>query len=162
MIKKVIIVLFILATTTVAQFKGEGNSISIEDGITNSAQSSFFTEFLDPNKFQMSHTIGMSYSTFAGNSVALSTYTNSMAYRFSENLMVEVDASLVASPYSSFGSEHQKSINGIYLSRAQLSYAPTKNTILSIQFIQPPPGSYYYGGFMGGYSLMSNRFRRGF
>lgn len=162
MIKKVIIVLLILVATTVAQFKRESNSISIEDGISNSEPSSFFTEFFDPNKFQMSHTIGMSYSTFGGNSVALSTYTNSMAFRFSENLMVEVDASFVASPYSSFGSEHQKSINGLYLSRAQISYAPSKNTFLSIQFIQPPPGSYYYGGTMRGYSSMSNRFRRGF
>ena len=162
MIKKVLISVLFLSTILIAQFKGKDNAISIEDGITNSTQSSFFTDFFNPNKFQMSHTIGMSYSTFGGNNVALSTYTNSMGYRFSENLMVEVDASLVASPYSSFGSEHQKSINGIYLSRAHLSYTPTKNTVLSVQFIQQPPGGYYYRGSIGGYSSMSNRFRRGF
>lgn len=163
MYKSILIILLLAASISFAQFKDtDKSSISVHEGITNSSPSSFFSNFFNPNNFQMSHSVGMSYSAFGGNGVALSTYTNSMAYKFSENLLVELDASLVASPYSSFGSEHQKSINGIYLTRAELSYSPSKNTSLSIRFFNPPPGSYFYGGSYGGFSSFNRRFERGF
>lgn len=162
MIRWTFFILLIISTVGYSQFKGDDKPISINDGISNSSPSNFLTDFIDFNKFNMSHTIGMSYSTFGGNGIAISTYTNSISYHFTSDLMIEADVSLVASPYSSFGTEHQKSINGIYLSRAQISYSPTKNSFLSIQFVQPPPGTYYYGGSMIGSSPFGNRIRRGF
>jgi len=130
-------------TLSFAQFKDKDLTPSIMDGITNYSTSGLLSNFLNPKNFQMSHSVNMSYATFGGNGVALSTYTNSMAFQFTENLNLEIDASLVASPYSSFGEEHQKSINGIYLSRAQLNYKISKNSNLVIQFLNPPPGTYY-------------------
>ncbi len=145
MLKKIFIILLIISSISFSQFKdGDKNSPTIRSGIVNYSPSGFLSNIFNPNNFVMNHSVGMSYSSFGGNGVALSTYTNSMAYRFSNNLNVEVDASLVVSPYSSYGEQHQKSINGIYLSRATLNYAPTKNMYLSIQYLNSPPGSYYF------------------
>ena len=67
-----------------------------------------------------------------------------------DNLNLEVDASLVHSPYSSFGKNHQNMLNGIYLSKAQLNYQPWDNFNISVQY-RSLPGNYYspYSGFYG-------------
>lgn len=161
MLRNILIILLFVCSVTFSQFKDK-NEPTIHDGITNYSPSGFLTNFFNPNNFQMNHSVSMSYTTMRGNGVALSTYTNNMTYKFSENLNMEVDASLVASPYSSFGQEHQNSINGIYLSRAQLNYSPTKNMYLSIQYLRPPPGSFYYGNSNGIFSTGRRRFGTGF
>ncbi len=169
MLNKILIILLVLTTSSFSQFKdGDKNAPTIHDGLTASGYSSYglFSNIFSPNKFQMNHSISMSYSSFGGNGIALSTYTNSMAYRFNNNLNVEVDASIVVSPYSSFGREHQKEINGIYLSRAQLNYSPTKNMHITVQYLNAPPGSYYYpnnywGGAFGN-PFIGRRFGSGF
>ena len=161
MLRKILIISLFVSSVAFSQFKDK-NGQTIQDGITNYSPSGFLTNFFNPNNFKMNHSVSMSYSSFGGSGLALSTYTNSMAYRFSENLNVQVDASIVASPYSSFGPEHQNSINGIYLSRALLNYSPTKNMNLSIQFHNPPPGSYYYGNSWGRFPTDTRRFGRGF
>ena len=132
------------------------------DGITNYSPSGFLTNFLNPNNFKMNHSVNMSYSAFGNNGIALSTYTNSMAFRLSENLNLEIDASAVASPYSSFGEQHQKSINGIYLTRAQLNYKISNNSHLTIQYLNPPPGSYYNYNYYNSSPFSRNRFKEGF
>jgi len=165
MLKKLVIISLFISSLSFSQFKDKDLSPAIMNGITNYSPSGFLSSFLSPDNFQMSHSINMSYSAFGGNGVALSTYTNSMAFRLSENINLEVDASLVASPYSSFGEDHQKSINGIYLSRAQLNYKISNNSNLVIQFLNPPPGTYYnnyYNGFNNNSPFSRSRFMEGF
>ncbi|NOX64928.1 MAG: hypothetical protein GXO85_03810 [Chlorobi bacterium] len=163
MLKKILFILLFLTSISFSQFKdGDKNAPTIHDGLTGYSSSGFLSSIFNPNNFQMNQSVSMSYSAFGGNGVALSTYTNSMAYRFSNNLNIQVDASLVVSPYSSFGREHQKAINGIYLSRAQLNYSPTKNMHLSIQYLSAPPGSYYYSNNFWGSSYGGRRFGTGF
>jgi len=165
MLKKLVIILLFISSLSFSQFKDKDLSPTIMNGITNYSPSGFLSSFLSPDNFQMSHSINMSYSAFGGNGVALSTYTNSITFRFSENINLEVDASLVASPYSSFGEDHQKSINGIYLSRAQLNYKISNNSNLVIQFLNPPPGKYYnnyYNDFDNNSPFSRSRFMEGF
>jgi len=161
MIKQVILILLIVSSISFSQFKDKDITPTIFDGITNYSPSGFLSNFLNPNNFQMNHSVGMSYSTIGGSGVALSTYTNSMALRLTENLNIEVDASLVASPYSSFGQEHQKDINGIYLTRAQLNYKISENSNLMIQYRSPAPGM-YYNGYYNSSPFSRDRFIRGF
>lgn len=163
MLKKILFILLFLSSISFSQFKdGDKNAPTIHDGLSGYSSSGFLSSIFNPNNFQMNQSVSMSYSAFSGNGVALSTYTNSMAYRFSNNFNIQVDASLVVSPYSSFGREHQKAINGIYLSRAQLNYSPTKNMHLSIQYFGAPPGSYYYRNNFWGNSFGGRSFGTGF
>lgn len=161
MIKQVIFILLIVSSISFSQFKDKDITSPVLDGITNYSPSGFLSNFLNPNNFKMNHSVGMSYSTMGGNGVALSTYTNSMALRLTENLNIEVDASLVASPYSSFGQEHQKEINGIYLTRAQLNYKISENSNLMIQYRSPAPGM-YYNSYYNSSPFSRDRFIRGF
>ncbi len=145
----VIIVLF--AAVSYAQFKDPAFPTSnIKDGIVDYSSGSLFG-FLNSENFSMRHSIGMSYSSFAGQGIALGTYTNSMMYRFSEDLNVQFDASIVHSPYSTLGKEFQNDLSGIYISRAALNYRPWKDFSIHFQYNQYP-GSYYYNPFSGYYN----------
>jgi len=161
MIKRVIFISLLISSISFSQFKDKDISPTVLDGITNYSPSGFLSNFLNPDNFKMNHSVGMSYATSGGHGLALSTYTNSMAFRLTENLNIEVDASLVASPYSSFGQDHQKSINGIYLTRAQLNYRISENSNLMIQYYNPAPGM-YYNNFYNSSPFSRDRYIRGF
>ncbi len=161
MLKFLLIISLIITSLSFSQFKDKDINPTIMDGITNYSPSGFLSNFLNPNNFKMKHSVSMSYSAFGGNGVALSTYTNSMAFRLTEKMNLEVDASIVASPYSSFGKEHQKSINGIYLTRAQLNYKISKNSHLTIQYLNFPKDNYF--NRLNNYSpFYQSRFMEGF
>lgn len=151
--KKIILTFILFSAISFAQFKEELNKpIDIKKGILSESPSPSLLGFFNPNNFSMHHSFSMSYSAFGNNGVALGVYTNSMAYQFSEKLNVEVDASLVNSPYSSFGNGFADQINGIYLSRAQINYKPSENTFIMLQFRNEPynysPYGYYgYPGY---------------
>lgn len=146
--KKLIIILLVSTSVAFAQFKEElEKPVDIKSGITNYSPSGFFTGFFNPQNFEMNHTVSMSYSSFGNQGIALGVYTNRMAYKFSENLDVEADISFINSPYSSFGDQHAKSLNGIYLSRAQLNYRFSDDFHISLRYNQLPNGYYSPYGY---------------
>lgn len=141
---KNLIIIFLLASTALfAQFKEELNKpVNIKAGIINQNPSSFIFGFINPDNFKMNHSFSMSYSAFGGQGVALGIYTNSMSYQFNDQLNVEVDASLINSPYSTFGQGYADQINGVYLTRAQVNYRPAENWFISLQYLNSPTGFY--------------------
>lgn len=114
---------------------------TVKEGIINDSPNLIFG-FINPDNFFMRHSYSMSYSSMGSNGLALGVYTNSMFYKVADNLTMEIDASLVHSPYSSFGKDHQNMINGIYLSRAQINYQPWENFNVIMQY-RTIPNSYY-------------------
>lgn len=145
------IVIVLFASVNYAQFKDPAFPTSnIKDGIVDYSAGSLFG-FLNSENFSMHHSLSMSYSAFAGQGVALGMYTNSMMYRFSEDFNVQLDASIVHSPYSTFGKEFQNDLSGIYISRAAVNYRPWKDFRVTLQYNQYP-GSYYYSPFSGYYN----------
>ena len=143
--KKLGILFFVLMCISVAnaQYKDSGfHESDIKNAIIDNSPSSFFG-FLKSSNFQMHQSYDFSYSTFGnGQGLALGVFTNSMFYKFSNNLIGQVDISLVQSPYSSLGKDFQSRINGIYISKAAINYSPWKNTLISIQY-RNAPYSYY-------------------
>lgn len=159
--KKVYVCLLLLSFSIIkAQYKEQLNtSGNILDGVFNGNSSSLFS-FINPDNFSMHHTFDISYSAFGGEGVALGVYTNSMMYKISNNLNVQADLSVVNSPYSSFGKDFAKQINGFYLSRAQINYKPTDNMSIVLQYRNIPMSYYspysYYGDYGWGYSSFLN------
>lgn len=144
--KFAIIILLLAVGHSYAQFRDSGTpKVDIHDAITTD-QSSLMFGFFDPSKFNMNHTISMNYAAFSGHGVATTMYTNSMSYQFAPNFNVELDASVVHSPYNTLGDNFTNSINGIYLSRAQINYQPWENTRIMFQYRQLPATG-YYGGY---------------
>ena len=151
--KKLIILFIFAANIMFAQFKSDGDKpVDIKAGITNYNPSSLFLGFINLNNLEMHHSLSMSYSASSNYGMALSTYTNRLSYKFSDNLKLELDASIVNTPYNTLGDSFTNSINGIYLSRAQLNYKPSENTNIVLQF-RSGPGAYYnpYGYYSGFY-----------
>lgn len=154
--KKILILFIGFTVLSFAQFRDNGfPKEEPKSGIFNRSNNSPFS-FLTDENFSMTHSVNMSYSAFAGHGLALGIYTNSMMYRFSDNLNVQLDASIVNSPYSTFGKDFQNSINGLYLNRAAINYRPWKDVFISLQYnsypffdrrsyYNPFSNFYYYG-----------------
>jgi hypothetical protein len=156
--KLTIILIIFISSISFAQFKGdESKPLNIKSGILSDNSSSSLFSFINPENFSMSHSFGLSYSSFGNNGLALGVYTNHMAYKFSEHINVQLDASLVNSPYNSLGDSFTKSINGFYLDRAQINYHPSKDFNISLMFSNSPFNYYSnYGYGFGRYSYLSN------
>ncbi len=98
----------------------------------------FFSRLFDPSRLTSHQTYSMSYMTGGGSSFGLTSFTNSFNYRASDDLFISADVSAVYSPFSSFGSAFQKSINGIYLSSARLDWKMGENTFLRVEYNGAP------------------------
>lgn len=154
--KKFVIILVLLAASAFAQFRDSGfPTSSVKDGIVNNSGTSLFG--LNSANFQMNHSYSLSYSSFGNNGLALGVYTNSLFYKFNNDLNVQADISVVHSPYSTFGTEFQNSLNGIYLSRAAINYRPWKDFQINVQYQNIP--NFYSPGYYNGYN---SRFLNGY
>ncbi len=152
--KKVFMILVLVAfTMSYAQFKDESNNNpDIKSSILNhSGSSGLLFGFFNPENFQMHHTFDISYSASGSSGLALSTYTNSMFYKFNDKLNIKADISVVNSPYNTFGSQFSKQLNGIYLSRAQLNFMPSKNMRISVEYSHLPYYNSYYSPYSYGF-----------
>ena len=157
--KKIAIVWSLLAvtlclTTASAQFKSTIDPRpTVTESILRTGDGNFLSGLFDPSKFNMQHSFSLSYASFAGQGLSLGVYTNSMQYKFSDNLDVRTDISLMTSPFNTLGKDAQSSLSGLFLNRAELNYRPWKNTMLQISYRQIPaaywPGSGYGNGFGG-------------
>jgi len=153
--KLTFILIILISSITFAQFKGEENKpLNIKNSILSDNPSSSLFSFINPENFSMSQSVGLSYSSFGNNGVALGVYTNHMAYKFNDKLNVQLDASLVNSPYNTLGDSFKKSINGIYLDRAQINYHPSKDFNISLMYSNTPLN--YYNNFGYGFGRYSN------
>ncbi|CUS97307.1 hypothetical protein [Candidatus Chrysopegis kryptomonas] len=131
-----------LISLSFSQFKEQvENKPDIYQSIIQGGQRSYLG-FFNPANLFMRHTFSVSYLSIGGKGMMINSYTNSILYRFSDNLNLQADISLVHSPFNSFGNSFQKGINGIYINRIELNYRPLENMFINIQYRQVP--FYYY------------------
>ena len=149
-LKKILILIVLFSTfPLVAQFRDTGiEPKSVKEGIISENSNALFG-FLNSDDFIMRHSFSMSYSSFAGQGVSLTTYTNSMFYRLMSNLNLQLDVSVMYSPYSTFGDQFQKDISGVYISNAAINYHPWKDFSVHLQYRSMPFGYGYYHPFYG-------------
>lgn len=138
-------------TTASAQFKTSIEPRStVAESILKSNDGGLLYGLFNPNNFSMHHSFSLSYQTFGGQGLSMGMYTNSMAYKVSDDLDMKADISLMASPYNTLGKQYQSSLSGLFLNRAELNYRPWKNTLFQIQFQQVPANYMMGSGFLGG------------
>lgn len=139
---KMIPVLFaamvVFSVSGVAQFRSQEAKPNVAEGLMKENASSFFLGWFNPEKFQMHHSLSLSYQTFDGHGLSLGTYTNSMLYDFADNLRARADISLSYSPYNSFSKFGKNDFSSVYLSRAQLDYKPWENVTVQVQYRNSP------------------------
>jgi hypothetical protein len=148
---KLLLILIFTSLSVFGQFRDDGlNQPKVKEGIVDQS-SGFAFGFLNSENFQMRHSFSLSYSSFGGYGTSLGSYTNSMFYKLMSNLNVQMDVSILYSPYSSFGQNFQNDINGIYISRAAINYYPFKDMQISIQYSNLPYYNPYFGSGSGFY-----------
>ena len=154
--KQIFIIILFVTSINIAQFQGdESKNIDIKSGIlSNNPMGSLFN-FIDPSKFEMSHSFGMSYSSFGNNGMALGVYTNIISYEFNEQLDIQINTSIVNSPYNTLGEGFTNSINGVYIDNARLNYNPSEKFNISLEFSNSP-FNYYNRYSRRGFSPYSN------
>ncbi len=141
----IVLVLLIGAQAAVGQFKPKaGEQPRVSDSFIQPSSAEWFSLF-NPNNFQMRHSYSASYATSGGQGIALQRYTNTMTYQFTPKLDARVDLSLQNSPYSTFEYRMQNQFSKAYVSRAELNYRPSENTVISLQYRELPYSYYGYG-----------------
>ena len=148
--KNILLVIFLISTTaSFAQFKDSGfETNSVKEGIVSENSNAIFG-FLNSDDFIMRHSFSLNYATSGGQVMSLTSYTNSMFYRLMNNLNVQLDVSVMYSPYSTMGEQFQKDISGVYISNAAINYHPWDNFSVHLQYRSMPFGYGYYHPFYG-------------
>lgn len=139
------VLMLVLSSISYAQYKDQlSDQPSVQSSLIRPDDSNgLLLDFFNPASFSMHQSISMSFATMGGQSLSLATFTNSMMYKISDPLTLSADVSLLNSPYSSLGSKFSQSLNGIYLTRAELNYHPTSSFSIDLQFNQNPLYKYY-------------------
>jgi hypothetical protein len=107
----------------------------------------FFSRLFDPARFNMQQTYTMSFVSGGGQSTGLGIFTNTFAYRASQDLLISADLSAVYSPFSTLGSKFQQSLNGVYLSSARMDWKLSDHSSLRIEYNGMPYGSSYFSPY---------------
>jgi hypothetical protein len=149
-VKKLLLIVVLISITGIyAQFKDTGiEPTSVKDGIITENSNALFG-FLNADDFIMRHSFSLNYTSFAGQGVSLTSYTNSMFYRLMNNLNLQLDVSVMYSPYSTLGDQFQKDISGIYISNAAINYHPWDNFSVHLQYRAMPYGYGFYNPYYG-------------
>jgi hypothetical protein len=153
----IIIAAFCMSSMSQAQFRGqEPRSPSVSNGMTQQQQPS--GGIFDLDRLDMMHSVSVSYGMFGDQGLGMSMYVNSMRYRISEPLSVRADIGMMFSPFGSAANLMRNDISGIFLKRASVDYAPSKDFRLSLQF-RNEPYMYPYSGWGHGTVFGFDRFR---
>ncbi len=128
-----------------AQFRGQEPRVpSVAEGITQNGAVSGPGLF-DLSKLEMRHSVSVSYGMSEDGGLGASMYVNSLRYHFSEPLTLRADIGVMFSPFGSAAQSLKSDLSGIFLKRASLDYAPSKDLRFSLQFRNEPYLSRYSG-----------------
>ena len=149
--------LFVIAILTVlinaplfSQFKNTDKPI-------NKSTSNLILGIFNPKNFTMNHSFQVSMLSSQYGNITLTSYVNSMNYRFSEKLSVSADVKMQYSPFTSsaFGKSYAQSVqdnlNGLFLSRLSLDYKISENSYLKFEFRNLRDGGSYYDRYNNPY-----------
>lgn len=134
--KKLVLLVLILVSLneiTTAQYKSDVNKV-------NSTTNSLILGIFNPKNFSMKHSFQVSMLTSSFGTFSVTSYINTMEYKFSEKLKVSADIKLQYSPYANsyLGKEYstamQNDLTGLKLSRLSLDYKISDNSNLYFEF----------------------------
>lgn len=104
---------------------------------------------LNPNKFSMSHSYTLSFTSIGGHSFSQGLYLNTMKYQLSNPLTMYLQIGFLNQPFGGFG---QKSPfeSKLFLSGAGFEFKPSDNFKVQFEYSQTPGtiySPYYYNRF---------------
>ena len=106
----------------------------------NRSTNNLILGIFNPKNFSMKHSFEVSMMTSSYGNISLTSYVNSMNYKFSEKLNLSADVRLQYSPYASsplgngVANNLQKELSGLSLSRLSLDYKISDNSYLKFEY----------------------------
>ncbi|MBN2105437.1 hypothetical protein JW835_15465 [bacterium] len=100
--------------------------------------SGFLNYLIDPAKFEMSHSYSLSYLSSGDRSTNVGLYLNTMTYRFSDPLLMQLRIGYMHQPFGGDRSTLSSQQGNFFLQGAHLLYRPTKNMIISFDYESYP------------------------
>lgn len=144
-----ILFLSLLGTSVAAaQIKTSESNIVQPTSLTDNSKG-FLSALLDPSKFSMSHSYSVSLFSVGKQTFSQGLYLNTMNYKFSDPLTMQVRIGFMHQPLGSMGltSNPYDNQNGkLFLQRARLQYKPSENMSFTIDY-QVLPSSMYYSPY---------------
>ncbi len=134
--KVTVAVLILVANISFAQFKGPNG----DETSYNRSSNNLILGFINPKNFSMHHSFNVSMMNTAYGNVSLTSYINTMNYRFSDKLNVSADIKMQYSPFASsplgqsYSNSLQNNLSGIFLSRASLNYRISDNSFINVEY----------------------------
>ena len=120
----------------------------------NKSTNNLILGIFNPANFSMNHRFEVSVFSSSYGDASVTSYVNSMNYKFNDDLSISADVSLQYSPYansiygSSYSEQLKNDLSGINLSRLSLDYKISDNSFLKIEY-RNIKGSLYDNGFSG-------------
>lgn len=144
-----ILLLFVIPLSVFGQLRDQDKPVPISQELIRPQDGGLFgLGILDPSRFNMSHSISMSYFSLGDAGVSQSLYLNTMTYQIASPLLLKLQWGIQSFPHNSFAKDHPAFKGGFFLSNAELKYKPSDKFEMKLQFNQSP----YY---------MNNRYRYG-
>jgi hypothetical protein len=138
-----VLLLLMLPAGAISQFKSETDQSSASESLIRPLSSiNSFLGLLNPDNFSMHHNFSYSFLSGGGTGLSVASYTNTMLYKFSDPLNVRFDLTMQGTPFGA-ASAYQNSINGVFLSRAELNYHPWQNVFIRLEYNHLPAGFYH-------------------
>jgi hypothetical protein len=151
-----VLILLLFTTIAVTQFKSQPEArSSAGEALIRPDDGSLLFGWFDPSRLTIHNSYSISYTTSGGKGYSLGALTSNIGYQLSNSLSAQFDVSLLHSPFNNLGGNFANDISGIYLTRAELNYRPSKNLLFQIQYQQLPAmywlNNYDRFGFMPRY-----------
>lgn len=108
----------------------------------------FLNYLIDPDKFEMSQSYSLSYLSSGNRSTNVGLYLNTMSYRFSDPLLVQLRVGYMHQPFGGSRSSLASQQGRVFIQGAHLLYRPTENMMISVDYENYPSmlmSPYRYG-----------------
>lgn len=126
-----------------AQFRTQtGQRVDVKSGITTSVPGTL-ADFLNPERFYMNQSYGVTFYSGGGQSGSLGAYTNSLNFKLSNPLFLRVNLGIMHQPFG--GPKGVEGQNAQFLHGAELIYKPNKKFQMQVGYSTMPVYNNGYG-----------------
>ena len=131
-----IIFISIINSFAIAQFLVDKPIMALPSNLNGELDQSTHTELFDPSRLNISHSFGISMISNRGAPNSITSLSNHLDYKISDNLQFDANIGLYM---SNFTTNHIGSLNKINVAYdAGITFRPTNNSFLKLQIQKLP------------------------
>ena len=131
-----IIFISIINSFAIAQFLVDKPIMALPSNLNGELDQSTHTELFDPSRLNISHSFGISMISNRGAPNSITSLSNHLDYKISDNLQFDANIGLYM---SNFITNHVGSLNKINVAYdAGITFRPTNNSFLKLQIQKLP------------------------